>query len=164
MLRRVVSGDVFFAVLAEYRARFEYEAATTEDFVTVVEEISGSDLEWFFDQWVYRAGAPSYRYGWREHEVAGRRFVEVSLEQTQPWPVFVMPIDIGVAGGGEYHSHVVDSDSRGEHFLFPVTAPVDGVDLDPGGMPRSTSPSAAIASTKGAACPPGRGGHVATWG
>jgi len=61
MLRGVVGDESFFAILDAYRKRFEYLAATTEDLRAVAEEVSGRDLSWFFNRWVYLGGAPASR-------------------------------------------------------------------------------------------------------
>jgi hypothetical protein len=133
MLRYVIGDETFFDVLEVYRDRFEYRTATTEDFRSVAEEVSGHDLGWFFDRWVYDGGAPAYRYGWREHLFDGKHYLEVYLEQSQNEPVFQMPLTIETLELGERHRYTVWNDERSEHFLIPVSAPVDEVGLDPDG-------------------------------
>jgi aminopeptidase N len=131
MLRGVVGDDIFLEILAAYRARYEYATATTEDFRAVAEEVWGGDLEWFFDQWVYGGGAPAYRYGWQEHEVDGRRFLELFLEQGQSEGAFQMPVEVVTLERGERRSYTVWNDARAENLLIPVTAEVGDVELDP---------------------------------
>jgi hypothetical protein len=141
MLRSVIGDRTFFDVLEGYRDRFQYRTATTEDFRVVTEEVSGEDLGWFFDQWVYEGGAPAYRYGWREQVLDGKQYLEVYLEQAQDESVFQMPLTIETLELGERHRYAVWNDERSEHFLIPVSAPVDEVGLDPDGwiLTRSTS-------------------------
>jgi aminopeptidase N len=131
MLRGVIGDEAFFAALGAYRERFEYRSATTEDFREVVEEVWGEDLDWFFDQWVYGGGAPAYRYGWREHQVGGQRYLELSVEQGQDEAAFEMPVILETLEFGERRRYTVWNDERSEHLLVPVSAPVDQVDLDP---------------------------------
>jgi hypothetical protein len=103
----------------------------TEDFQGVAEEVWGEDLDWFFDQWVYHGGAPAYRYGWRELVLEGERYLEISLEQTQNESAFQMPLTIETLELGERRRYTVWNDERIEHFLLPVSAPVDEVEIDP---------------------------------
>ena len=131
MLRGVVGDDTFFDILAAYRARYEYATATTEDFRAVAEEVSGVDLAWFFDEWVYGGGAPAYRYGWQEHVVNGQSYLEINIEQGQSEDVFQMPMEVVTREGGERRSYTVWNDSRAENLLIPVSADVDDVELDP---------------------------------
>lgn len=133
MLRHVVGDEAFFATLAAWREEFAFAAVTTADFQRVAEAASGRDLARFFQQWVYGPGAPTYRYGWRQVDAAGRRWVELHLEQIQPtdWPPFAMPIDVALAGAGVSTTAVAESDERAEHLLLPVAHEVTGVELDP---------------------------------
>jgi aminopeptidase N len=131
MLRGVVGDEAFFDILEAYRNRFEYRTATTEDFRDVAEDVWGEGLGWFFDQWVYHGGSPTYRHGWREHVLDGERYLEISLEQAQDESVFQMPVTIETLELGERQRYEVWNDARAEHFLIPVSAPVDEVILDP---------------------------------
>jgi len=131
MLRGVVGDEAFFDVLGAYRERFEYLTATTDDFREVAEDVWGEDLRWFFDQWVYHGGAPTYRYGWREQVLDGERYLEVFLEQTQNESAFQMPVTIETLELGERHRYTVWNDERAEHFLIRVSAPVNDVGIDP---------------------------------
>ncbi len=130
MLRDVVGDEAFFGILAAYRERFAFRTATTEDFRAVAEGVSGADLEWFFDQWVYGGGAPAYGVAWREHEIDGRRYLEVLLEQTGP-PVFVAPLEVEWSTAGQRGSTRVWNRTPRQHVLVPVDGPVDEVVLDP---------------------------------
>jgi hypothetical protein len=80
---------------------------------------------------VYNGGAPAYSYGWQELEIGGQRYLEISLEQTQNESPFTMPVNFETLELGENRSHTVWSDARMQHFLVPVSAAVDAVDLDP---------------------------------
>jgi aminopeptidase N len=131
MLRGVVGDEAFFETLAAYRERFAYSAATSEDFRAVAEGVWGGDLSWFFDEWVYGGGAPAYEYGHQEHEIAGQRFLEISLEQTQVEGVFAMPLEIEIGEGGQQRRTVVWNSASTQHFLLPVSAPVNALALDP---------------------------------
>ncbi|MEJ2721460.1 MAG: M1 family metallopeptidase, partial [bacterium] len=57
MLRYVVGDTAFFTGLRTYYQLHAYSTATTEQLRTVFEAVSGMDLQWFFDQWVYEQGS-----------------------------------------------------------------------------------------------------------
>jgi hypothetical protein len=135
MLRHVVGTDTFFDVLAAYRAAYEHSTATTEDFEEVAEAVAGRDLAWFFDEWIYGDGAPSYVYAWRPVVVEGVDYLELSIEQAQGTSesVFTMPIDILTTDDqGDHQTYVVWNDARKEYLLFPVSsANIGTAALDP---------------------------------
>lgn len=57
-LRLRVGDDAFFAILRAWPERFRNGNATTADFITLAQEISGQDLSAFFDAWLYQPGLP----------------------------------------------------------------------------------------------------------
>ena len=52
MLSYVVGEETFLEILREFYHRFRFCTATFDDFVEVAGEVSGQDLDWFFDEWV----------------------------------------------------------------------------------------------------------------
>ncbi len=58
MLRYEVGDSLFFTSMRKYVEKFKYSVATTELFKNTFEEVTGRDLSWFFNQWVYRKGWP----------------------------------------------------------------------------------------------------------
>lgn len=57
-LRLEVGDEAFFALLREYYARFAYGNARTVDFIAVAEEVTGRELDVFFDGWLYNTQMP----------------------------------------------------------------------------------------------------------
>lgn len=146
MLRHIVGDETFFRILAEYRRAFEYGAADTAQFQGICEAVSGRDLHWYFQPWIYEPGAPNYRYAWRQNTVLGRNFVELYVRQVQSanWPTYSMPVDIVTRLGLEEQRHVVWNDERAEHLLFETPGPIDALLFDPNNWiltsGRSTTP------------------------
>jgi hypothetical protein len=64
MLRSLVGGDdAFREILREYYARHALKHVTEADFRAVVADVSGLDLDWFFDQWLHTTGTLDYAIG-----------------------------------------------------------------------------------------------------
>ena len=57
-LRLEVGDDAFFAGAQEWLTRFDDATATSEDFETVYEDVSGQDLGAFFDTWLRTPSKP----------------------------------------------------------------------------------------------------------
>jgi aminopeptidase N len=51
-LRLDVGDEAFFGILKSYFARYRNGNATTDDFIAIAEEISGKELNEFFDAWL----------------------------------------------------------------------------------------------------------------
>lgn len=58
MLRGEVGDSTFHKIIQTYYTTYKGGNADTRDFEAVAEKVSGKDLKWFFDQWLYRPGIP----------------------------------------------------------------------------------------------------------
>jgi hypothetical protein len=123
MLRHVVGDSAFFDILRTYYSEYAHGAAQTEDFQGVCEEVSGMDLDYFFDQWIYGTRYPKYEYSWI-YESAGSGHYDVYLHldqyQTTDPTHFTMPVDITITAGGEDTTFVGFNDPRHQDFQFRV--------------------------------------------
>ena len=58
-LRVTVGDDAFFMTLRTYASRFAGKNVTTNDFISVANEVSGRDLHDLVDAWLYREALPA---------------------------------------------------------------------------------------------------------
>lgn len=131
MLRGVLGDADFFAGLSLYSERHAYANAETQDLRKAFEEIAGRDLDWFFDQWVYRPGRPRYLVTWDVAEGEQELFLELTIEQAQSEPPFRMPIVFEVVDPlGAYRFSVEDS-LRIQTFRLPIRHSPSAVHIDP---------------------------------
>ena len=133
MLRGVLGDEDFFACLLAWRAAFAYGAATTEDFQAIAEGVSGLDLDDFFQQWIYGEYYPVYQYAWENAAGPGGDELHLAIDQVQTnTGLFHMPVRIRVllAGGGT-QDFVVDNAQAHEEYVLALSAPAEGVELDP---------------------------------
>ena len=96
MLHREVGTDAFWAGLRAYYDRYRHQNASTRDFRAVMEDVSGQDLEAFFDQWTRRPGHPVIEGTWRHDAAAGE--CVVTLRQTQDAAPFRVPVEVKAEG------------------------------------------------------------------
>lgn len=92
MLRQVMGDSAFFAGMREYGRRFGYGNARTSDFRQVMESAGGQALDWFFDEWVIKAGWPKYIL--ERYFDAPSSPLRFTLYQTQNDPLFRMPLPV----------------------------------------------------------------------
>jgi hypothetical protein len=131
MLRYVVGDEAFFDGLVGFRQAYAASSATTEGFKAAMEEASGSDLDWFFEQWVYGANRPRIQYDWQA--VAGPAVRLTVTQEHANAPFFRTPIDVRVQTAAGSEEHRVWIEALAEQTLeLPVAATPTGVVLDPG--------------------------------
>lgn len=65
MIRYELDNDsLFFSVMKEFQQDYADSVATGDDFRGVLEDVSGKDFSWFFDQWYYGYGFPLFDINW----------------------------------------------------------------------------------------------------
>lgn len=115
MLRKYLGDDAFFTGLKKYLTDYKYKAAEVHQLRLVLEEVSGKDLNWFFNQWYFGAGHPkiqvSYDYNTLEKTVTVN-FVQSQINE------FKFPIAIDIFENGKKTRHNVLVEGRDASFKF----------------------------------------------
>lgn len=136
MLRKLVGDDDFFAILNTYANDPEvaYAAAVTEDFQRVAEDVSGMDLDFFFQQWIYGENYPKYNIEW-SYTNRGDDTYDVSVnlnQQTNSNPAyFIAPVDIQIWTEGGDTTFTVMNNQQSQTFDFVVNARPTELVFDP---------------------------------
>ncbi len=128
LLRAQLGTDLFWAGIREYYRRYRDGNASTPEFRKVMEEVSGADLGWFFQQWLYRAGSPVVEGGWK-YDAAAKK-IQVELTQTQPGDAFRLPLEVGVKGQ-QVRIEKIEMTSKQQKFEIAADQEPASVELDP---------------------------------
>lgn len=137
MLRGIVGDSVFFSILQNYAANpnVAYGVATTEDFQAVAESVSGLDLDYFFQQWIYGENYPRYSVIWSKNSLGGNLY-NLSLKITQNVnsnpSFFTMPVQIKVNSVTGDTTITVFNDSQVQTFNVTVNNEPTSISFDPG--------------------------------
>jgi aminopeptidase N len=124
MLREQVGDEVFWKALNTYLNEYKYQSVVTTDLQHVFERVSGQRLDWFFDQWLYKAGYPELRV--RSLYNPTTRVLTLDVRQTQTPDqmtpaVFRLPveIEIGTAASGA-RTERIEINQRAQQFTFKL--------------------------------------------
>jgi aminopeptidase N len=131
MLRYYLGDDIFFASLKKYLQDNQYTAAEVHDLRLAFEEVSGEDLNWFFNQWFFTAGHPNLEIT-KEYD-APSRTIKVTVQQTQDVKkstVFKLPFAIDVSLNNKTQRHNVIMTKQKQTFSFYVGGEPDWVGVD----------------------------------
>ena len=122
MLRNYLGDDAFFAGLNKYLVDNQYQAAEFHDLRLAFEEVSGEDLNWFFNQWYQASGHPNLVFTQEIDEVNKKLLIRVEQTQdTELYPIFKIPFEIAVFDDDGKHIHEVVMDELVEEFEFGYT-------------------------------------------
>jgi aminopeptidase N len=130
MLRGVIGTEKFWTGIREYYRRYRNLNASTDDFRQVMEQAAGTDLAWFFDQWLKRPGMPKLSGTWRYDPVA--KEILVDLAQTHAGPGFRLPLEVGIeAATGPRRIERIELTGKQGRFTIAAAAEPSAVVLDP---------------------------------
>ncbi|MBS1564901.1 MAG: M1 family peptidase, partial [Bacteroidetes bacterium] len=129
MLRNYLGDSAFFKALNLYLTTNKFKSAEAHQLRLAMEEVSGRDLNWFFNQWYFGSGNPQVEISYAYDDAAGK--VTVTIKQTQPGDkVFRLPIGVDVYNGKDKTRYNVWMEDREQSFTFPYSKHPDLVNVD----------------------------------
>ena len=126
MLHTLLGRDLFRQGLALYLARHDGQAATTDDFVQAMAEVSGRDLSQF-KRWYIQAGTPQLTVQ-GEYDAQARTYTLTFEQSTPPTPgqpekaPLHIPVALGLldSQGGEIPLVCTERQAEAERGLFEL--------------------------------------------
>jgi aminopeptidase N len=134
MLRRLLGDRLFFKALNLYGTRHRAQNVTTQDLQKAFEDATGRNLDFFFDQWVYKEGHPELEVSSRYDDQTG--MVTITVKQNQrvsdKTPLFRLSATVSLMDrdGGEVR-HQIEIAAAEQSFSFPFPAAPKAVRFDP---------------------------------
>ena len=128
MLRTYVGDSAFYQSINVFLTRYKFKAVEAQELRLVFEEVTGQDLNWYWNQWYYGSGHPKLdiSYGYNKETGTAKVFVK----QTQPDKIFKLPAAIDVYQGGGKKRYKVWLDHQADTFSFPVSSLPDLINVD----------------------------------
>jgi len=93
MLRRKLGDKAYWKGIRAYYKKYDGKNANTENLRAELEAASGQNLQQFFKQWIYTAGAPHLKYSWLYDQKKKTLDITIVQEQTQ---AFEFPLQIRI--------------------------------------------------------------------
>ncbi len=122
MLRDYVGDDAFFASLSHYLKKNKFKDVEVHHLRLAFEEITGEDLNWFFNQWFLAKGHPVLKV---EHSyVDSLSLLHVSVSQIQDRneiPIYRVPVDVEIWQGNTREHQVLWVDKAENEYTFSVS-------------------------------------------
>lgn len=129
MLRNYVGDEAFYKALNLYLTTNKFKSAEAHQLRLAFEEVTGQDLNWFWNQWYFGAGHPKISIDYVYDDNAKQ--VQVIIKQTQPGDkAFELPIAIDVYNGSKKVRHKVWVNNMVDTFTFSYSSKPDLVNVD----------------------------------
>ena len=120
MLREQIGTDAFWRGIRLYYQAHMNGLASTGDLRGAMEQASGQELSWFFNQWLTRSGVPSVAGTWR-YDPAARQVV-VTIRQAQTADPYRFQMSVGVYQTANAPPRVVDTQVSGREISLTIPA------------------------------------------
>jgi aminopeptidase N len=119
MLRKYVGDDAFFASLKKYLNDNAYKNVEIHQLRLAFEEVTGEDLNWFFNQWFLSKGHPvlDYNYEWNELT----KTATVNIQQFQDLnttALYKIPMQVDLYFNDSIRREQITLDKQIQKFTF----------------------------------------------
>ncbi|HEX4958542.1 MAG TPA: M1 family aminopeptidase, partial [Lacibacter sp.] len=128
MLRNYVGDSAFFKSLNLYLTTNKYKAAEAHQLRLAFEEVTGKDLNWFWNQWYFGSGHPALDINY-SYDAATQK-AKVIVKQTQKDKVFILPVAIDIYTGASKTRHNVWVENAVDSFEFASSTQPDLINFD----------------------------------
>lgn len=134
MLRFILGDALYHETIRHYGEAHKFDVVETQDLMRAVKDVTGENLDWFFEEWVFLAGHPNFKVTKSWDKSPGT--LHLKVEQTQKTgdlvPVFRTPVDIEITWDGGQAVHRVMIEQATQDFYFQVPSEPKMVVFDKG--------------------------------
>lgn len=122
MLRKYLGDEAFFASLSKYLKDNAYTAVEMHNFRLACEEVSGEDLNWFFNQWFFDKGHPDLHITYSYNDSLNVQSVTIEQRQdTEEFPVYKLPMKVDLYTKQGVRRQTIVLDSIKKTFDFKIS-------------------------------------------
>lgn len=93
MLRQYLGDDAFFASLKYYLEKHAFTDVELAELRMAFEDVTGEDLNWFFDQWFLRKGHPMLEVTYEYDHSTSTQYIYLNQSQDE---TFILPVDVAI--------------------------------------------------------------------
>lgn len=130
MLRNFVGDEAFFASLHHYLEKHAFQSVEVHDLRLAFEDVTGQDLNWFFNQWFLNAGHPQLHINHQYQDGILTVHVE-QLQDSTNTPIYRLPVQFEVWTGNQKHRFRAEVEEAESVLEFKLGAKPDMVVFDP---------------------------------
>jgi len=145
-LEGIIGEDAMAKAMRTYFMKYRFTHPTQEDFLKTIEEVSGKNLRWYFDQAMYGSPVLDYKVSriesfpvhWFEekkgafHKNEDKNIVYRSYVWLQRKEDFILPVEVEIKfDNGEKVREHWDGVGRWTKFTYEKKAKVESAEIDP---------------------------------
>jgi aminopeptidase N len=129
MLRNYVGDDAFFKSLNLYLTTNKFKAGEAGQLRLAFEEVTGKDLNWFWNQWYYGSGHPKLKIDYTYDDAAGKAGIIIAQTQ-KSGKLFKLPLAVDVYTGTNKQRVNIVAENKIDTFYIPYKTRPDLINVD----------------------------------
>lgn len=132
-LREELGDEIFWKAINKYLQDNRFANVETTNLKKALEEVSGRNLDWFFDQWVYAEGFPKIKVNQIYHtstKTLELKFTQIHKTDSDTPAVFILPIDIDVSVAKKSKREKITLDKREQTLSIKLDGKPDRITFD----------------------------------
>ncbi len=143
-LEGIVGEDTMQKAMHAYFMKYRFTHPVKEDFLKTIEEVSGKNLRWYFNQAIYGTQVLDYEVikidsfpvNWYEEQKASKKDDKNTVYLSSVWlhrkADFTMPVEVEIKfDNGEKVREHWDGQNRWTKFSYEKKAKVESAEIDP---------------------------------
>jgi len=128
MLRNYTGDSAFLKSVNLYLRTKKFSSAEAHDLRLAFEDVTGQDLNWFWNQWYFGAGHPKLDISY-DYDASGKT-ARVFIKQTQSGKIFRLPVAIDLYQGKDKKRYKVWIEHAADTFTFHTVTKPDLINVD----------------------------------
>jgi aminopeptidase N len=129
MLKNYVGDSAFFRALNLYLTNFKFKNAEAHNLRMAFEQVTGQDLNWYWNQWYYGSGHPIFDISYNYDD--SKKMALVVINQTQKTgKIFRIPLAIDIYENGLKTRNKVWLGKESDSLYFPYNKKPDLINVD----------------------------------
>lgn len=131
MLRYYLGDDAFYNGLKKYLNDNAYSTVEIHQLRIAMEEVSGEDLNWFFNQWFLASGHPLLVIDYEYNTKTKQQIVRLEqIQEQSTTPIYRLSFYIDVYENGIPNRHLIEMTEQQQDFYFDVDEKPTNVIVD----------------------------------
>ena len=127
MLKNNLGDEIFWKGIRAYYQKYKFSNASTTNFKNVMAQVSGKNLDVFFDQWLKKSGHPVLKSSW----IYFNNKVRIIVEQTQD-TLFDFPLELElIHKDGSSEIQTIQISEKSSPHIVPTTGEIKEIKFDP---------------------------------
>jgi tetratricopeptide (TPR) repeat protein len=126
LLANTMGKDVFHRALRNIGEKYSHSGLSWDQFLQELGTVHGASLQWFYDQWFDRKGAPAWETAWKQQQQ------ELLITLTQTDNVYRLPLEVEITyANGVRELQQIAVTERVQQVRLPAASQVTAVKIDP---------------------------------